>query len=699
MGSRRRLAVPAASAVAGLAIAGGAAAAGTAGNVGFVLSSLAAGTAFAVVGALLLGLRRGNRLGPVLFIAGAALVGEGALRGYAVRGLVLDPGSLPLADVAGWAGFVLDPLFFPVPLALVLLLFPDGRLPSRRWRPVAALAAAVVLAQVALLALRTGPLPDETHGYALPWRGVLPAGSAEAVGSALDLLTLAGLALLAAAAGSLALRYRRCDPDGRQRLRPLALAGALAVGSLLAQQVPGLEQVGTLGFVAAVALGFPLALAVGALRYRVWELDRVLVATLVYGMLTAAVTAVYVGVVLAFAAATGSSAPAVLPSVLATALVAVAFAPVKERRAGSPAGSSSARGPTRTEPSPRSRTASPMPPPPTRYFRAPPTRWSTGWECPQPGCGHSYSARRDGSDQPAAEVAWAPGPPREDRTLVRVPVQHLGELVGDVAVAVSPDRPLSTADRRLLADLAAQAGPALRGVALAAELQRRLDQITEQAAQLRASRQRIATAQVAERRRLERDIHDGAQQQLIALAVHLRAALGGHRPGGECRGGPAVPRRAGWVHRRPARARPRHLPAGAGQPRARRSAARPSPRHAGRRPGSHRARRGPGPVGRRGRGGRLLHLPRGAAEHGQARPDRRRRGRARRARRRSGVLGDRQRRRLRPHGPTRRHRAARDGRPHRRPGRHAGGRVQAGAERPCADTCRSPRRGTWAGSR
>ena len=600
MRSRRRLAVLAASAVAGLAIAGGAAAAGTAGNVGFVLSSLAAGTAFAVVGALLLGLRRGNRLGPVLFIAGAALVGEGALRGYAVRGLVLDPGSLPLADVAGWAGFVLDPLFFPVPLALVLLLFPDGRLPSRRWRPVAALALAVVLAQVALLALRTGPLPDETHGYALPWRGVLPAGSAEAVGSALDLLTLAGLALLAAAAGSLVLRYRRCDPDGRQRLRPLALAGALAVGSLLAQQVPGLEQVGTLGFVAAVALGFPLALAVGALRYRVWELDRVLVATLVYGMLTAAVTAVYVGVVLAFAASTGSSAPAVLPSVLATALVAVAFAPVKERLS---------RVAGRLVLGPRADPYRALAALPHRLADAPAAdevlprtadALVNGLGVPAARVRAFLLGSPNGSDQPAAEVAWAPGPPREDRTLVRVPVRHLGELVGDVAVACPRDRPLSTADRRLLADLAAQAGPALRGVALAAELQRRLDQITEQAAQLRASRQRIATAQVAERRRLERDIHDGAQQQLIALAVHLRAALGATDPAASAGRGPAVPRRAGWVHRRPARARPRHLPAGAGQPAGwpPRCAPEPAPRRvtSGSSPGP--ARTGPGGTAR-----------------------------------------------------------------------------------------------------
>lgn len=526
MGSRRRLAVLAASAVGTVAIAGGTAAAGTAGDLGFVASSLAAGTAFAGVGAVLLGLRRGNRLGPVLFVAGAAVVLEEALRGYAVRGLVLDPGSLPLADVAGWAGFVLDPLFFPVPLALVLLLFPDGRLPSRRWRPVAALTVPVVVAQVALLALRAGPLPDETHGYAVPWRGVLPEGSAGAVGSALDLLTLAGLALLAAAAGSLVLRYRRCDPDGRQRLRPLALVAALAVGSLLGQQVPGLEQVGRLAFVVAVALGFPLALAVGALRYRVWELDRVLVATLVYGVLTAAVTTVYVGVVLGFAASTGSAAPALLPSVLATALVAVAFAPVKERL------SRVARRLVLGRRADPYRTLAALPhhlaeaPAAGEVLLRTADALVNGLGVPAARVRAFLLGSPNGSGEPAAEVAWAPGPPPPDRALELVPVRHLGELVGDVAVVPSADRPLSTADRGLLCDLAAQAGPALRGVALATELRLRLDQITEQAAQLRASRQRIATAQVAERRRLERDIHDGAQQQLVALAGHLRAALG-----------------------------------------------------------------------------------------------------------------------------------------------------------------------------
>jgi signal transduction histidine kinase len=84
-------------------------------------------------------------------------------------------------------------------------------------------------------------------------------------------------------------------------------------------------------------------------------------------------------------------------------------------------------------------------------------------------------------------------------------------------VLAPTDRTPGGTDRRLLDDLAAQAGPALRGVALAAELRARLGQLTE-------SRWRLATAQVEQRRRLERDIHDGAQQQLVALAVHLRRA-------------------------------------------------------------------------------------------------------------------------------------------------------------------------------
>ena len=485
-------------------------------HVSFALVSLLTGAVFAGVGALLMGVRPGNALGPVLSVAAAAVVVEFALREYGYRAAT---GSLPLAGVAAWAGFALDPLFFPVPIAVVLLLFPDGLPPSRRWRPV--LAAGVVVAGLAvvLLALRPGPLRDDTYGYLVAWRGALPAVAGPPVASALEVLNELGLLLLGVGVVTLLVRYRRADPAGRQRLRPLALAGVVAVLCLLAQGVPVLRGAGTVGLVAAVAVGFPLALAVGALRYRVWDLDPVMVNTIVYGVLTVGVTAVYVGVVVGLAALTGSGAgpPALLPSIAATVLVAVLFAPVKERVS---------RAARRLVYGVRASPYEALAALPHQLSETP----AVDEVLPRTadaltlGLGVPRARVRAFLDG-APLVAWSPGPPAAgDLDLITVSVRHLGEIVGDVAVQPPPERPLGSADRRLLADLAAQAGPALRGVALAAELQVRIEQITAQSAQLRASRQRLAAAQVEERQRLERDIHDGAQQRLIAVAMSIQAA-------------------------------------------------------------------------------------------------------------------------------------------------------------------------------
>jgi signal transduction histidine kinase len=113
-----------------------------------------------------------------------------------------------------------------------------------------------------------------------------------------------------------------------------------------------------------------------------------------------------------------------------------------------------------------------------------------------------------------------------------IPIRHQGELLGVLAIAEAHNRPVLPSEEKLLADLASQAGVVLRNVRLTAELERRLDDISEHAGALRASRQRIVEAQDAERRRLERDIHDGAQQHLTALAVKMRLArkLAEHSP-------------------------------------------------------------------------------------------------------------------------------------------------------------------------
>jgi signal transduction histidine kinase len=485
---RRRVVPAAAALLAALAVTAGAAVIGSAPpSLVFVLTSLGVGLMFGLTGLLLVALRPGNALGPLLTVAGTALTLEYALREYAYRGL-------PGAPVAGWAGMSLDPLFFPVPIALILLLFPDGRLPSRRWRPVVALGLVLTVLSVLGTALREGPLHDVSYGYWIPWDGVVAITEGR-----LEAVTSAGLLLLLAAVVELIVRIARSCRVRRQPMIPLALAGSLAVAFLVVQQLPGLKGVGQAGFVAAVAVGFPVALAVGALRYRVWDLDQVLVGAIVYGSLTVLITAVYVTAVVGVGARTS-----VLPSVPATILIAVLFAPVKERLE---------RAARRLVLGVRASPYEALAALPHQLAEAP----MASDVLPR-----TAEALTAGLGVPAARVrtadgntAWSPAPAPEDG-LVVVAVQHLGEPVGDVAVLPSADRPLSTADRRLLADLAAQAGPALRGVILAGELAARLDE-------LRASRQRIVTAESRGRRRLERDIHDGVQQHLVALAVSLRS--------------------------------------------------------------------------------------------------------------------------------------------------------------------------------
>ena len=105
-----------------------------------------------------------------------------------------------------------------------------------------------------------------------------------------------------------------------------------------------------------------------------------------------------------------------------------------------------------------------------------------------------------------------------------VAVRHHDELLGAITIAKRSGELVTASEEKLLADLASQAGLVLRNVRLTADLAARLEEIENTAAELRASRQRIVETQDAERRRLERDIHDGAQQHLVALAVKLRMA-------------------------------------------------------------------------------------------------------------------------------------------------------------------------------
>jgi signal transduction histidine kinase len=143
------------------------------------------------------------------------------------------------------------------------------------------------------------------------------------------------------------------------------------------------------------------------------------------------------------------------------------------------------------------------------------------------------------NDELVAVASWPPRPdhrpalmiaPREraalgdgGRTHVRS-IVHQGSLRGAVTLTKAPGEVLTAAEDRLLRDLVAQAGLVVDNVGLGTELRKRLQQISAQAAELQAAAKRIVSAQDEARRRIERDLHDGAQQRLVTLALNLQSA-------------------------------------------------------------------------------------------------------------------------------------------------------------------------------
>jgi len=302
------------------------------GGPGFVLASLA----FSVVGALIVSRLPGNAVGWIFCLVGL-LVAFGELTyQYADRALYGAPGSLPAGEAAAWVQNLGLPPAFGL-LALALLLFPDGRLPSRRWRPAVLLAIAGVLCSLGY-AVRSGkldwPFLSVTNPLGIP-------GSAHVVKTVVD----AGWWLMAAAAAlagiAMAVRLHRSGGVQRQQLKWVALAAILggivilintATFFIVPLQGIARERSVLLGLVFAAT---PLAAGVGILRHRLYDIDMVINRTLVYGSLTATLAGAYLGGVLllqlVLSSLTEGSGLAVAGSTLA---VAALFRPARTRIQG-----------------------------------------------------------------------------------------------------------------------------------------------------------------------------------------------------------------------------------------------------------------------------------------------------------------------------------------------------------------------------
>ena len=250
-------------------------------------------SAFMVVGALVVAHRPGNAIGWI-FSAIALLAFTGQLASeYATYAYVTRPGSLPGAILAAWYGSW--PWWLVLALALVFtpLLFPTGRLVSPRWRPVAWLAGATTAVATLLTSLQPtlGTFGDQVVMNPI---GVTAVG--DLVGSAVG-LALLGLLVLSAvlALASLVIRFRRSRSEERQQLKWFTYACALLPLAALGDLLPG--PVGDLLFAALVLL-LPVATGIAILRHRLYDIDRLINRTLVYGLLTALLGGVYAAAVL-----------------------------------------------------------------------------------------------------------------------------------------------------------------------------------------------------------------------------------------------------------------------------------------------------------------------------------------------------------------------------------------------------------------
>jgi hypothetical protein len=252
---------------------------------------------------------------------------SGAADGYAPYGLLVRPGALPAARFVALYGPVLLAISITC-IGFVLLLTPTGSLPSPRWRWWARVATAALVVVVLAVTLLPQPLGPEYQSVANPLGlRTLEAPLQAATGVALAVTVLGVLV----AAASLVVRFRRARGTERQQLRWVALAAAavsLAAALVLAAmltETPALFGWG-LGLCAAV---LPLAIGAAILRYRLYDLDRIISRTLAYGLLTVLLGGGYAGVVLGLGQLLGRDSSLVVA--MATLLVAAVFQPARRR--------------------------------------------------------------------------------------------------------------------------------------------------------------------------------------------------------------------------------------------------------------------------------------------------------------------------------------------------------------------------------
>jgi hypothetical protein len=289
---------------------------------------------YATVGAVIAARQR-NRIGWLFLAFGLVAALFLFAYSYFIRGAIITPGSLPAARVAGWAGGMLWPSTYLF-LCLLLLLFPNGRLPSPRWRPVA--VALAISWSAVLLNNAFDPRATTTYGVRLTNPVGLQALGHPAWKAVVQGAVVIAVATLGPAALAPLLRFRRGDPVQRQQLKWFAfVVGICVVSVLVTGAVQGvLPIVATVLYyvpVAGVVVGLPAAVGLAILRYRLYDIDRLINRAVVYATLTVVLGLAYTGVVLVLVQVSGGigTKPPSWAVAAATLAAAALFQPARHR--------------------------------------------------------------------------------------------------------------------------------------------------------------------------------------------------------------------------------------------------------------------------------------------------------------------------------------------------------------------------------
>ena len=478
--------------------------------------------AFALVlgglGLLLADRRPPNPIGWI-FCALGLIAGTMALTTEYARWTLIHEGGRPPGGL--YAAWLQEWVWIPliVGLGVVGWIFPEGRFLSRRWRTAMIVGCALAAVPTVLNAL----LPrltifagfDNPVGLDEPW---IPGAANASAGLVLPVLF--------GGAAAATVRFRSRRGDERQQIKWLllavmAVALALAYYGIILGIILATGTDPTHGAVwpeyLAIAsfLAVPISVAFGVLKYRLYDIDVVINKAVVYAMLAVFITGVYLTVVVAAGSLTGYASNPVV-SGIAAAIVALAFQPVRRgtQRLANRLVYGERATPYEVLAQLGDRLAGEYAADDVLHRVAAALAGGIGadqvvvWL--NSGGELRPAAVWPGGARAAPNVASAATLTATEDGMRSFPVRHQGEMLGAISVHKPPSDPLTPADEKLVGDLAAQAGLVLRNARLIDDL--------------RASRRRLVTAQDEERRRLERNIHDGAQQQLVAVTVKARLA-------------------------------------------------------------------------------------------------------------------------------------------------------------------------------